>query len=58
MPLTAEAFREHRLGGAHLSASALAAVKRLIAGEAVTQEASGLGKREWSELMAVLGRGA
>ncbi|HXP30981.1 MAG TPA: FAD-dependent thymidylate synthase [Stellaceae bacterium] len=57
VPVTAEAFRQHRLGGTHLSAAALAVVKRLVAGEKVTQEASGLGKREWGELMEVLGRG-
>ena len=56
MPLTAEAFRQYRLGGAHLSAAALAVVKRLIAGEKVTQEESGLSKREWTELMEKLGR--
>ncbi|HZL58360.1 MAG TPA: FAD-dependent thymidylate synthase [Stellaceae bacterium] len=56
VPITAEAFRQHRLGGAHLSAGALAVVKQLLAGEKVTQEASGLSKREWSELMAALGR--
>ena len=33
-------------------------VKRLIAGEKVTQEQSGMSKREWGELMAMLGRGA
>ena len=56
MPLTAEAFRQHRLGGAQLSASALDVVKQLIAGKNVTQEESGLSKREWSELMEKLGR--
>ncbi len=56
VPMTAEAFRQHRLGGAHLSAGALAAVQRLLGGENVTQETSGLGKREWTELMATLGR--
>jgi thymidylate synthase (FAD) len=58
VPLTAEAFRQHRLGGAHLSSSALAVVKRLIGGETVAQEESGLSKREWAELMAALGRDA
>ena len=56
VPMTAEAFRQFRLGGAHLSASALAAVKRMLAGESVTQAESGMTKREWTELMAVLGR--
>ena len=55
VPLTAEAFRQYRLGGAHLSARALAMVKRLLAGERVTQEDSGMSKREWTEVMEVLG---
>jgi thymidylate synthase (FAD) len=54
VPITAEAFRQYRLGGAHLSANALAVVKKLLAGEKVTQESSGLSKREWTELMRVL----
>jgi thymidylate synthase (FAD) len=58
VPYTYEAFREHRMGAAQISASGLAVVKRLIAGEQVEQEASGLSKREWRELMAVLGRPA
>jgi thymidylate synthase (FAD) len=57
VPMTAEAFRQHRLGGAHLSAAALAVVRRLLAGERLGQEESGLGKREWRELMGTLGRG-
>jgi len=56
VPLTAEAFRQYRLGSAQLSASGLAVVKRLIAGESVRQEESGMSKREWAELMATLGR--
>ena len=56
VPITAEAFRQYRLGGAHLSANALAVVKKLLAGEKVTQETSGLSKREWIELMEALGR--
>ncbi|HVM79071.1 MAG TPA: FAD-dependent thymidylate synthase [Stellaceae bacterium] len=56
VPMTAEAFRQYRLGGAHLSASGLAVVKRMLAGERVTQAESGMTKREWTELMAVLGR--
>jgi thymidylate synthase (FAD) len=56
VPLVFEAFRDYRLGGAHLSAMGLTVIRRLLAGEAVTQETSGLGGREWRELMAVLGR--
>jgi thymidylate synthase (FAD) len=57
-PLAAEAFREYRLGAAQLSATGLAVVRRLLAGEAVDQAASGLARREWTELMALLGRPA
>jgi len=56
VPMTAEAFRQHRMGGAHFSAAALAVVRRLVKGERVTQTDSGLGKREWSELMTALDR--
>lgn len=55
-PLACQAFLELGLGGVHLSTSALAVVKRMLAGESVAQADSGLSKREWRELMAVLGR--
>jgi thymidylate synthase (FAD) len=57
VPLVHEAFTEHVLGGVRLSATAWAAVRRMVDGETVTEETSGLGKREWRELMAALGRG-
>ena len=57
VPITAEAFRNYRLGGAQLSANALGVVKKMIAQEPVDQTTSGLSKREWTELMQVLGRG-
>ncbi|HVJ54546.1 MAG TPA: FAD-dependent thymidylate synthase [Aliidongia sp.] len=56
VPHTAEAFRQYRLGGAHLSARALEAVKTMLAGGTATAESAGLTKREWAELMSVLGR--
>jgi thymidylate synthase (FAD) len=56
VPMTAEAFHQYRIGGAHLSANALTVVKKMLAGEPVDQAASGMSKREWSELMQVLGR--
>ena len=52
--VTAEAFVEHRLHGVTLSKSAWSTIRRMLNGETVTQEASGLGKREWSELQALL----
>jgi thymidylate synthase (FAD) len=56
VPIAHKAFLDYRQGSVHLSANGLAVVKRLIAGEAVTQAESGLSPREWRELMASLGR--
>ena len=56
VPIAHEAFMDYRMGGAHLSAQGLAIVKRLLAGEAVTQETSGLSAREWRELNEMLDR--
>ena len=55
VPFAFEAFEEHRLHGSRLSRSGLGVVKRMIAGEKVTVETSGLTKREWDELMGTLG---
>jgi thymidylate synthase (FAD) len=54
VPVTAEAFEQHRLRAVTLSKGALSVVRRMLSGETVTLETSGLGKREWSELQAVL----
>ena len=54
VPFAHEAFEEHRLHGTRLSRSGMGVVKRMIAGEKVTQETSGLTKREWDELQASL----
>lgn len=53
-PLAHDAFMEYRVGATHLSKTGLDVVRRMIGGEAVTQETSGLTKREWSELVASL----
>lgn len=55
VPLVHEAFMEHRMGSVQLSATALKAVRRMIAGEKVDQPSSGLSKREWAELADALG---
>ncbi len=54
VPETYRAFMDFRLGAATLSAGMLAIVRRMLKGETVTQDASGLSKREWTELMDVL----
>ena len=57
VPLCYEAFMEYGLGGIRLSKTGLEVVKRMAAGERVCQEDSGLSKREWRELMAMMGSG-
>jgi thymidylate synthase (FAD) len=57
VPMACAAFRDYRLGAVTFSAQMLGIVKRLVAGEKVAQEGSGLSKREWRELMEALGRG-
>jgi thymidylate synthase (FAD) len=54
VPLAHAAFLKNRLGAATLSAPALAALRKMLAGEDVTQAESGLSAREWRELMQVL----
>jgi thymidylate synthase (FAD) len=56
VPMTYAAFLEYRMNVATISAKGLAVIRRLLAGEAVEQKASGLSPREWRELMAILGR--
>ena len=57
VPLACDAFADYRMGGARLSAKGLAVVKRMLDGEQVTQEESGMSRAEWRELMQALGRG-
>ncbi|MCT6855684.1 MAG: FAD-dependent thymidylate synthase, partial [Bombella apis] len=54
VPHTAQAFEEYRLGAYSFSAGMLKVLRRRLAGEVVTQESSGLTKREWTEMQAVL----
>ncbi len=56
VPLTFEAFEKYRLNSVTLSAPALAIVKQLIDGKEVKEELSKLSKREWQELMQILGK--
>jgi thymidylate synthase (FAD) len=54
VPTAHEAFLEYQMGAFSLSASALRLVRRALAGEAVGFEQSGLSRREWDELDALL----
>jgi thymidylate synthase (FAD) len=55
VPITHEAFVQHRLEGVQLSKAAWIAVKRMLSGEKLDEKSSGLGRREWAELQALLG---
>ncbi|WP_339048928.1 FAD-dependent thymidylate synthase [Candidatus Mesenet endosymbiont of Phosphuga atrata] len=54
VPLTYNAFIEYCLESVSISKSGLDVVRKLIKGEEVKREESGVGKREWNELMSVL----
>lgn len=56
VPYAFEAFEEHMLGGVRISRKGMEIVRALIDGQEVTQESSGMSKREWAELMNVLKR--
>jgi len=58
VPITYDAFTQYRMGAVELSAAAMDVVKKLLAGDAVSQETSAMSKREWRELMESLGREA
>lgn len=56
VPLAYNAFVEYCLESAHISKTGLEIIRKLIKGENVTREESGIGKREWDELMSILGK--
>ena len=51
VPITYEAFMDYRVGGTEVSAKGKAVIQKLINGEEISMEQSGLSKREWNELM-------
>jgi len=51
VPITYEAFIDYRVGGTEVSAKGKTVIQKLINGEKVSMEQSGLSKREWNELM-------
>ncbi|WP_323784917.1 FAD-dependent thymidylate synthase [Thalassovita sp.] len=55
VPFAYKAFEDYRMGGETLSAAALDCVRRMLKGEEVSQETSGMSAREWRELQEVLG---
>lgn len=55
VPAAFGAFSDYRMNATSLSAQATEVLKRRLAGEAVTQEGSGMGAREWREFQQVWG---
>jgi len=56
VPFAYSAFEDYRMGGATLSSKALSCIRRMLKGETVTQENSGMSKGEWREFEAVIGK--
>ena len=51
VPITYDAFMDYRVGGTEVSAKGKLIIQKLIKGEKLDVESSGLSKREWNELM-------
>ena len=51
VPTTYDAFMDYRVGGTEISAKGKLIIQKLIRGENIDVESSGLSKREWNELM-------
>jgi thymidylate synthase (FAD) len=54
VPAAYGAFEDYRLGGEQVSGKGMEVVRRMIKGETVTQETSGMSKGEWRELMGAI----
>ena len=55
VPAAYGAFEDYRMGGANVSAKGLDCLRRMLKGEEVTQETSGMSKGEWREFQELLG---
>ena len=51
VPITHAAFLDYRVGAVNVSAKGKNVIQKMIKGEKVSFESSGLSKREWNELM-------
>ena len=56
VPVCWQAFEDYRLNAVQFSGPAMACLRRMLAGEEVTQEDSGLSPGEWREFRAALGQ--
>ena len=54
VPAACGAFEDYRMGGATLSAKGLDCLRRMLKGEDVSQESSGMSKGEWREFAGLL----
>ena len=54
VPYAFEAFVEHSMNGTNISRKGMEVIRQMIDGKEVSQESSGMSRREWSELMAVI----
>ena len=55
VPLAYAAFEDYRMGGVTLSSKAIDVLKRMLKGEEVTRETSGMSAGEWREFQGVWG---
>jgi thymidylate synthase (FAD) len=56
VPTTYDAFMNYRKGATEVSKTGMNAIRRMLAGEKVDEQNSGMSKREWAELMQSLGK--
>ena len=54
VPFAYSAFEDYRMGGVNLSGKGVECLRRMLKGEEVTQETSGMSKGEWREFMGVV----
>jgi len=54
VPFAFRAFEDYRMGAVTMSAQMVDCMRRMLKGEAVTQENSGMSAREWREFEAVI----
>ncbi|MEM1079906.1 MAG: FAD-dependent thymidylate synthase [Pseudomonadota bacterium] len=54
VPAAFAAFEDYRLSGANVSGPALECLRRMLAGEAVTRETSGMSAGEWREFQSLI----
>ena len=54
VPMAYAAFEDYRMGGVTLSSKAIDCVRRMLKGEEVTKETSGMSAGEWREFEAIV----